>query len=163
MAVAVRKKESPVRKLRALIGEIPSLAFYKTQDGFAQLIERSGQYVRVLESTGKINQKVALQMEMATGVSSEWLLDPSTSPDVILAAEGGELTPEILLKAVNAVPRRQRFPAAAEKIDPYEAMLDSLWASCRPLLLEKLRSGDSHHYSQMIALYQSLSKSEEAE
>ena len=158
--MAVSRRENPIKRLRSFIGEIPSLSPYQTQNGFAQLIQRTGQYVRVLESKGKISEKVAQQIEAATGVSASWLLDPGSCAEAIPAADGGELTADLLLSKINSYPKREKFPARAE-IDPHEGMLDGFWAGCRPILLRRLRAGDSESFTQMLAILKSMQDSDD--
>ncbi len=154
------KQGNPIKQLRKFIGGHPALHQFGTQRGFADLIQRSEPYVRVLEAKEKIPGKVARQIRDRTGTSVEWLLDPSISPDTPLAELGGALTHQTVIDLVKHEIAENRSLAArlraeAEPIQvpassPYAKLVDGLLAAWRDKLIQELERGERSNFDDFM-------------
>lgn len=158
---------NPIKKLREFVASHTALYEFATQRGFSKLIGRSEQYVKSLECSPKINEKLARQIEVMTGASRYWLLSEERWGDQIPGTDGKPLTHEVILKRLVAEKYRPPAPSVWINVnDPPEVALqnltitspvDNLLSSWRTFLYKRSAMNDGRYY---IKLLEDLAKAE---
>ncbi len=125
---------TPIRALRQFLQQHPDTEEFSTQQGLAQLVDRSESLVRAIEGGRmEVSRKFAKALSEATGVSRDWLMLSEISSEEVPSERGGMLRHEDVVGRIKRMIQGNLEDAATH--------LRVSSASHRPKSPENIESG----------------------